>query len=531
MATRKKGAKKKAAKKKPSASASPAAGSGADRVRVRMYRQGLGDCFLLSFGTGASAKHVLIDCGTLGATTTGVTMSEVAGNILEETGGKLALLIATHEHHDHVSGFNSQKAKFDTLKVAHVWMAWTENPADKLAQRVAKWKKDVGAALVAAMPVLRAAAPGTAAARTADAVSGMLAWFGNDEHPLGAGKFSETVDVAMKYVRDKDGAKAEFLKPGDLREESWLPGWRVYVLGPPYSESKLADTGEKGSADLYSLASGLRSAAEFAASARQRYSTFAVGEQDREERARFESQLPFAPRFRSELNDQEARARTLAAYDDPRVAWRRIDSDWLGSASDLALQLDNITNNTSLALAFERISDGKVLLFPADAQEGNWLSWHDPAMKWEVPGPGGGAKRTVRTVDLLERTVFYKVGHHGSHNATASRRGLELMKSDELVAFVPVDRAVALTRNPQGSWKMPARALYRRLLEKCNGRVVRSDIGWAADPAKAKSKATEKEFVGMASAAEWKKWGEEQGQAQARKRIVDSERWIDCALE
>ena len=30
---------------------------------------------------------------------------------------------------------------------------------------------------------------------------------------------------------------------------------------------------------------------------------------------------------------------------------------------------------------------------------------------------------------------------------------------------------------------MPARALYRSLLEHCEGRVARSDIGWADDPA------------------------------------------------
>ena len=96
----------------------------------------------------------------------------------------------------------------------------------------------------------------------------------------------------------------------------------------------------------------------------------------------------------------------------------------------------------------------------------------------------------------------------------SDRRVLAAMATVDRESFVPVDRAVALTRNPQGSWKMPARALYRRLLEKCNGRVVRSDIGWAADPAKAASKATEKDFVGMATAAEWKKWGEEQGRVR-----------------
>jgi hypothetical protein len=77
-------------------------------VRVRMYRQGLGDCFLLSFGKDGSfteAAHVLIDCGTLGATTTGVKIKDVVANIALTTKNKttakseLALLVATHEHH------------------------------------------------------------------------------------------------------------------------------------------------------------------------------------------------------------------------------------------------------------------------------------------------------------------------------------------------------------------------------------------------------------------------------------------------
>ena len=34
-------------------------------------------------------------------------------------------------------------------------------------------------------------------------------------------------------------------------------------------------------------------------------------------------------------------------------AWRRIDEEWLSSSEELALQLDNCINNTSLVLAIE----------------------------------------------------------------------------------------------------------------------------------------------------------------------------------
>ena len=48
-----------------------------------------------------------------------------------------------------------------------------------------------------------------------------------------------------------------------------------------------------------------------------------------------------------------------ATYDDPKQAWRRIDDDWLSAFGQLALDLDNDTNNTSLVLAFEFAEDAR----------------------------------------------------------------------------------------------------------------------------------------------------------------------------
>ena len=137
--------------------------------------------------------------------------------------------------------------------------------------------------------------------------------------------------------------------------------------------------------------------------------------------------------------------------------------------------------------------------------------------------------RTVRAGDLLSRTVFYKVGHHASHNATARGQGLELMsREDELTAFVPVDRAVALNRNPKGSWRMPAVKLYRRLLERCQGRVVRSDIGWADDAANAADATVESELAGVATPAEWTAWRTAQ---RASSRVTITDLFVDYVLD
>jgi hypothetical protein len=190
------------------------------------------------------------------------------------------------------------------------------------------------------------------------------------------------------------------------------------------------------------------------------------------------------------------------------------------------LQLDSITNNTSLAFAIERISDGKVLLFPADAQLGHWLSWHDEDPKWTVPDRRG----SVTAADLLRETVFYKVGHHASHNATAKDKGLEMMtRKNELVAFIPVDRQVALKRNPQGSWQMPAVSLYRRLLEQCQGRVLRSDLGWADDAKNAANPDVEEGLKDIANEATWKEYRKAQ-QAVDGKTVKVDKLFIDYTL-
>jgi glyoxylase-like metal-dependent hydrolase (beta-lactamase superfamily II) len=63
---------------------------------------------------------MLIDCGSLGASTTGVKMADVVADIRDTTQDHLHLLIATHEHQDHVSGFRNCKKEFDKMTVDRV---------------------------------------------------------------------------------------------------------------------------------------------------------------------------------------------------------------------------------------------------------------------------------------------------------------------------------------------------------------------------------------------------------------------------
>jgi hypothetical protein len=97
-------------------------------------------------------------------------------------------------------------------------------------------------------------------------------------------------------------------------------------------------------------------------------------------------------------------------------------------------------------------------------------SWQQT--RWEVDGS------PVTGPDLLGRVVYYKVGHHGSENATLKEKGLELMKSKDLSAFIPTNENDA----KKIRWgQMPFGPLVDALAERCSGRVIRADDPWVTN--------------------------------------------------
>ena len=92
------------------------------------------------------------------------------------------------------------------------------------------------------------------------------------------------------------------------------------------------------------------------------------------------------------------------------------DARWFGQRLDrmrgqqvleIVRSLDSQMNNTSLILLFEVF--GKKLLFPGDAQIENW--------SWALQD----APDCKATLKLLSDVDVYKVGHHGSLNATPKK--------------------------------------------------------------------------------------------------------------
>lgn len=414
---------------------------------VRMYRHGLGDCFLLAFGTlKEEQKYILIDCGVLlGTPDANAIMNRVVSNIQKATGGHLHSLIITHEHWDHISGFMQAQEEFKKIEVDQVWFSWTEDPKNPLARELRKRRK---LALDTLSLALKRAS--SSKSKYTSRVQGIWEFFGTE---LGAA--SIRTEEALDWVKKK-WTEHRYCKPGgEPLTIAGLPNVRFFVLGPPLDKKYIRKSSPaKGEVYLNDHLSGelglyLKALGAFGAPGK-----------------RFSDQgdegSPFNPAYVCKPGEHTIDE----LYERYRSEeWRTIETDWLGTAGDLALQLDSHTNNTSLVLAIELSPNGHVLLFPGDAQVGNWLSWDDVA--WS------GKYNQITTQDLLARTVLYKVGHHGSHNATLKEKGLERMTSSELVALIPVNREMARKKK----WRMPYKPLWDRLSELTSGRVVLSDKG------------------------------------------------------
>ena len=81
-------------------------------IRVRAYNVGFGDCFLVMFPEGDRKRNMLIDFGCAPGQSE-KAFEQIVDNISDETGGHLDVVVVSHEHMDHVSGFFSQRRKFD----------------------------------------------------------------------------------------------------------------------------------------------------------------------------------------------------------------------------------------------------------------------------------------------------------------------------------------------------------------------------------------------------------------------------------
>ncbi len=413
------------------ASGQPAvADLGPSGIRVRMYRVGFGDFFLLSLKTADGPKHILIDCGVHACDINAI--DDAVAHMAEATGRNLSLVIMTHRHADHISGFAKCKDIFAQFNVEQVWMSWFENPSDSAAAGFQRSLAMVADQLKMAL-----------AARSGpedDELGYMAGNIIGDPLPLGAaagrsgGSASNAVALDVLHGGFRNQAPVCFYKAGDtptLPKDLVDAGLTAQILGPPHDLTLVAQMSGKNEEYLAANDPAVAAPVE-----------------------------PFDAVFRID-GDQYPQEAFHYGREEVERAVGDAQPDVLAAK---ARQADNTLNNQSLVVLFT--FNGKHLLFAGDAQWGNWENF--------LYGGKIGTDRTTLTdasKAILASLDFYKVGHHGSTNATP-KDALNAMR-EGCVAMVSTQPG-CYGKEASGT-EVPRIPLLAAIETKTDHRLARSD--------------------------------------------------------
>ena len=440
------------------------------KVEIRMYRMGTGDCFVLKFldRNNNSRLKIMIDAGVCNISKTDLT--PYMKDLLKYVDNEVDVLIVTHEHTDHVLAFQRCEQLFrEKFNAKEIWFGWPEDDNDT---KVKRWKRDYGQKKLALYQSCE---------KVEEAFDEFKKSASHELHPMhesivkifGAQKdtIQSFIELAIgeeetfnakkkkkrkKYIGDlagmaiakdkfgKDDTIIKYKSPGDLIDDfERIAGIKIYVLGPPelYKEVEMENGGDGESYDHSQNKHDFNYA----------FMNALDGNMDKV--------IPFS-------DDYLIRGRSQSIvdykkkYEDKKESWRKIEHDWIYSSATFALRMNSLTNNLSLAVAIELQETKEVLLFPGDAEYGSWASWHD--LEWK-----DDKGNLIKAQDLLNRTILYKVAHHMSHNGTARKKGLEMMTSKNLAAFVPLSYE-RIGHNWSNT--MPNKYILEELLNKTKGK-------------------------------------------------------------
>lgn len=202
-------------------------------VIVRMYNVGFGDAFLVLIPADGGIRKVLFDCGSIKAGEK--PLKDIRDRIIVDVTDsdgvpRLDVVVGTHRHKDHVSGFDS--AVWRQVEVKEVWMPWTEDPRDDEAKRIRETQSRLAASLVSsfAAKVTSAATPSATDQRYYELALNALSNDGamRTLHEGFAGRPSR------RFFPSKTAEENTF-------ETTTLPGVKIFVMGPSRNKEVIRD--------------------------------------------------------------------------------------------------------------------------------------------------------------------------------------------------------------------------------------------------------------------------------------------------
>lgn len=366
-------------------------------VEVRMYNVGFGDAFRITVRRGGETWRMLVDCGVHShgaARPLKESVNNIIDDLKQDCGGTphLDVVVATHHHRDHIRGFAQDD--WAGVEVDEVWVPFVEDETDADAKELREAQTRTAhklAMLIGDRQQKLAANQTEARLSLAKALAMADNSRGNaraTNRLLGRGLGFTKPTHNVRYLPDKDQSKNTISldKCGGV----------AHILGPPRDAAMLKKMDPPKNAGWLTL--NLDDVVDAQ-----------VDDDDEDDVIQTNGKGPKATHdskpekpwrlFNKDFVPADLTvmpAELLEAKRKLRLSALTNDMGLLAAAS----VLEQSVNNTSLFFVLD--VGGVRLLFPGDAQYGAWES----------------VRNDPRSLDLISNVDFYKMGHHGSHNAT-----------------------------------------------------------------------------------------------------------------
>jgi|GEM_PF-518244 len=333
-----------------------------DKLLVRGYNVGCGDCFYVRIPNGEDDFHMLIDCGSKESAQTKIMkrairhLEEEALPVASEAGKdkRLDLIVVTHRHEDHIKGFDPEY--FEKITIKNIWITAAMNENHDQAKKSLRLHNYVSGA------IQELAQSG---ASLSPELNGLVPFYsiGNEE----------ATKTLTKVLPEKNNITPEFVFAGKTSDD-----YKISI-----KDTKITILAPEQDIDGYYLGEEVDESLR--------------GMQDG------------ASHFRKHSAPVEERMPTNITVNEFRTLQSRILSNSLAFAVDDS----DIQNNVSTVLLIEWRK--RRLLFVGDAM---WEEEYKEGIKngsWNVMW-------NKRKKHLSKPVDFLKVGHHGSHNSTPWNR-------------------------------------------------------------------------------------------------------------